>query len=56
MASSTNTSKTMQISLEKKCANLKSQLSRKLRSLDSIEEKLRALEENMTLVINENDK
>lgn len=56
MASSANTSKTMQISLEKKCANLESQLSRKSWSLDSVEEKLRASEENMTLVINEKDK
>lgn len=56
MASSANTSKTMQIGLEKKCVELESQLSWKSRSLDSTEEKLRASEENVALVMAKKDK
>lgn len=56
MASLANTLKTMQVSLEKKCADLESRLSAKSKSLDTIEEKLRSSEENMTLIIDKKDK
>lgn len=56
MASSANTSKTMHISLERKCTDLESQLSAKQKSLDFAEEKLKDLEENMALVIYEKEK
>lgn len=56
MTASANTSRTMQINLEKKCTELESQLSWKSRSLDSAEEKLRASKENMALVISKKDK
>lgn len=56
MASSANTSKKIQISLEKKCADLESQLSMKSKSLDSAEERLMSSEENMGLVIHEKEK
>lgn len=51
MASSANTSKTMQICLEKKYANLENLLSSKLRSLDLSEAKIKSAEENLALVI-----
>lgn len=41
MASSANTSRTMHLSLEKKCANLEERFSLKREALDSAEEKLR---------------
>lgn len=56
MTSSTNTSKTMHTNLEKKVTELESQLAAKQESLNSAEDKLKASEENMALVINENDK
>lgn len=56
MASSANTSKTMHISLERKCTDLESQLSVKQKSLDFAEEKLKDIEENMALVIYEKEK
>lgn len=46
----------MKISLENKCADLKSQLSMKSKFLDFVEEKLKSSEENMTLVIHEKEK
>lgn len=46
----------IQICLEKKCADLESQLSMKSRSKDSSEEKLKASEENMAVVIDEKEK
>lgn len=55
MASSANTSKTMHISLERKCTDLESQLFAKQKSLDFAEEKLKDLEENMALVIYEKE-
>lgn len=56
MAFSANTSKTMQICLEKKYANLENLLSSKLRSLDLSEAKIKSAEENLALVIDQNDK
>lgn len=56
MASSANTSKTMQISLKKKCTDLEGQLSLKNKALDSAEGTLCSLEENMALVMAEKDK
>lgn len=51
-----NTSKTMQISLENKCADLENQFSMKSKSLDFAEEKLKSSEDHMTLVIHEKEK
>lgn len=51
-----NTSRSMQINLEKKCADLEGQLSWKDNALDSAAEKLRTAEENMALVVAEKDK
>lgn len=51
-----NTSKIMQIGLEKKCTELESQLLWKSRSLDCTKEKLRASEENVTLVMAKKEK
>lgn len=56
MESSANTSKTMQISLEKKCTDLESQLSWKNKALDSAAKKLRIAEENVVLVVAEKNK
>lgn len=56
MTSSANTSKTKQISLEKKCADLEGQLSWKNKALDPAKEKLRSVEENVVLVMAEKNK
>lgn len=56
MTSSANTSMTMQISLEKKCGDLESQLSWKNEALDLVEERHLSSEENMALVMTEKDK
>lgn len=56
MASSANTSKTMAISLEKKCASLESTLSSKLSDLELSESKLKSAEENLAQVIKQKDK
>lgn len=50
MAASTNTSRTMQINLEKKCADLEGQSSWKNKTLDSTAKKLQTAKENITLV------
>lgn len=55
MAASANTSKVMQINLEKKCADLEGQLSWKNKTLDSAAEKLRTAKENVALVVAEKD-
>lgn len=55
MASSANTSRTMQLSLERKCADLEGQLSWKNKALDSTAKKLRTTEENVALVVVEKD-
>lgn len=56
MASSTNTSRTMQLSLERKCTALESHLFEKSKLFDSAEEKLECMKENMALVIDQKDK
>lgn len=56
MTSSANTSRTVQLSLGRKCTALESHLSEKLKLLDSAEEKLKCLEENMALDIDQKDK
>lgn len=56
MASSANTSRSMQINLEKKCADLEGQISWKDKVLDSPVEELRTTEENVTLEVAEKDK
>lgn len=47
---------TMQISLEKKCGDLESQLSWKNEALDLVEERHLSSEKNMALVMTEKDK
>lgn len=47
MAASANTFRTMQINLEKKCADLEVQLSLKKKALDTTVEKLRTAEEKV---------
>lgn len=47
---------TMQISLEKKCGDLESQLSWKNEALDLVKERHLSSEENMALVMTEKDK
>lgn len=56
MASSVNTSKTMQMNLEKKCIDLEGQLSWKNKALDSATDKLSSAKENVAMVIAEKDK
>lgn len=56
MASSANTSRTMQINLEKKCVELEGQLTWKDKALDSTTEKLSTGKENVALVVAEKDK
>lgn len=56
MAASVNTSRTMQLNLERKCTNLEGQLSAKNKALDSTVDKLCTAEENVALVVAEKDK
>lgn len=56
MASSANISRTVQLSLERKCTTFESHLSNKSKALDLAEEKLKCMEKNMALVIDHKDK
>lgn len=56
MVVSSNTSREIQINLEKKCADLEGQLSRKNKALDSTAQKSRTTEEKVTLVVVEKDR
>lgn len=56
MASSANTSKMMVNSLEKKYADLEISLSSKCSDFELSESKLKSVEENLVLVIEQNDK